>query len=152
MDETRRGFLKFAVVAVNALIAGLLGVPVVGNLLAPIFRGRSVQWVEAGPADSFAGEVPRAARLVYRSTAGAREVEKRATVWVLSREGSTVAFSSDCTHAACVVGWDKERSLFLCPCHGGEFDIDGRVVAGPPPEPLKRLPTKVEGGKLFVEV
>ncbi|NUN48608.1 MAG: ubiquinol-cytochrome c reductase iron-sulfur subunit [Candidatus Brocadiae bacterium] len=50
-----------------------------------------------------------------------------------------VAFSLACTHARCVVAWNAASSEFLCPCHGGRFDAAGRVVAGPPPAPLRRL-------------
>jgi Rieske Fe-S protein len=27
-------------------------------------------------------------------------------------------------------------SLILCACHDGKYDLDGRVLSGPPPRPL----------------
>jgi succinate dehydrogenase / fumarate reductase iron-sulfur subunit len=41
---------------------------------------------------------------------------------------------------------------FRCPCHGGNFDRQGNVLAGPPPRPLDRYAFKVDSGHLLVEV
>jgi thiosulfate dehydrogenase (quinone) large subunit len=35
---------------------------------------------------------------------------------------SVVAYSRVCTHAGCLVGYDSASRLFVCPCHGAEFD------------------------------
>ena len=35
---------------------------------------------------------------------------------------SVVAYSRVCTHAGCLVGYDSGSRLFVCPCHGAEFD------------------------------
>jgi cytochrome b6-f complex iron-sulfur subunit len=44
------------------------------------------------------------------------------------------AISSICTHLGCNV--KHAASGFACPCHGSQFDENGRVVHGPAPEPL----------------
>jgi thiosulfate dehydrogenase [quinone] large subunit len=36
--------------------------------------------------------------------------------------GSVVAYSRVCTHAGCLVGYSQSSQLFVCPCHGAEFD------------------------------
>jgi cytochrome b6-f complex iron-sulfur subunit len=36
-----------------------------------------------------------------------------------------------CTHRGCAVNWQAEQSRFVCPCHGSQFDPQGRVVKGP---------------------
>jgi thiosulfate dehydrogenase [quinone] large subunit len=36
--------------------------------------------------------------------------------------GSVVAYSRVCTHAGCIVGYDSGSQLFVCPCHGAEFN------------------------------
>jgi cytochrome b6-f complex iron-sulfur subunit len=36
-----------------------------------------------------------------------------------------------CTHLGCTVAWQAERNQFVCPCHGSQFDAQGRVVQGP---------------------
>ena len=66
------------------------------------------------------------------------------------RNGELVAFSAVCTHLGCTVAYFPEDEVFECPCHGGEYDVDGRVLSGPPPKPLPMLQVKVEGGKILL--
>lgn len=43
--------------------------------------------------------------------------------------------SNSCAHLGCPVRWviTEGEGEFLCPCHGGIYDINGGYVAGPPP-------------------
>jgi rieske iron-sulfur protein len=62
-----------------------------------------------------------------------------------------VAYSGVCTHAGCdVTMWQAATRRFRCPCHESEFDPReaGRVVGGPAPRRLPRLPVKVVDGAL----
>lgn len=64
-----------------------------------------------------------------------------------------VAFSGICTHTGCdVTVWQTETRRFRCPCHESEFDPRdrGRVVGGPAPRRLPRLPVKVADGAIVV--
>jgi Rieske Fe-S protein len=47
------------------------------------------------------------------------------------------AFSMVCTHAGCVIN-PPNGGIMLCPCHGAEFDVNGRVVRGPAGTPLQQ--------------
>ena len=38
-----------------------------------------------------------------------------------------------CTHLGCVVPWNKAENKFMCPCHGSQYNEDGKVVRGPAP-------------------
>lgn len=60
------------------------------------------------------------------------------------------ALSAVCTHLGCLINWHRTKSRFLCPCHGGQYDIQGNVVTGPPPAPLNRLPLKIEHQKAYI--
>lgn len=51
-------------------------------------------------------------------------------------KGSVRATSAKCTHEGCTVQYKKDESVIWCACHNGRFDIDGRVLSGPPPRPL----------------
>ncbi len=63
--------------------------------------------------------------------------------------------SNSCAHLGCPVRWliVEGHGEFLCPCHGGIYDINGGWVGGPPPRGMYRY-TKVkveEDGKLYVK-
>ena len=60
------------------------------------------------------------------------------------------ALSGVCTHLGCLTNWHRTENRFLCPCHGGQYDTQGNVVAGPPPAPLNRLPLKIEHHKVYI--
>lgn len=61
------------------------------------------------------------------------------------------AFSRVCTHLGCIVAWDAKANQFYCPCHGGLYDAEGRVVGGPPPAPLARLKAWVDQDVVMVQ-
>jgi cytochrome b6-f complex iron-sulfur subunit len=60
------------------------------------------------------------------------------------------ALSTVCTHLGCRVYWEPEVPRFFCPCHEGVFDVNGDVISGPPPAPLRRYEVEEEEGALFV--
>ncbi|HEX9022317.1 MAG TPA: ubiquinol-cytochrome c reductase iron-sulfur subunit [Geobacteraceae bacterium] len=64
--------------------------------------------------------------------------------------GDFVAFSAICTHLGCVVRWVGDKKEFLCPCHGGRYGSDGKVLGGPPPKPLPSIPVALSGANLLL--
>ncbi|MGZ4132947.1 MAG: QcrA and Rieske domain-containing protein, partial [Actinomycetota bacterium] len=54
---------------------------------------------------------------------------------------TVVAYSRICTHAGCLVGYDTNNRILICPCHGAEFDPahDATPIAGPAPTALQRI-------------
>ena len=63
--------------------------------------------------------------------------------------------SDVCPHLGCKVHWQAEEKTFLCPCHMGIFDAEGKAVSGPPAEAsqqLERLDTVVRGNSVFVMI
>ncbi len=38
-----------------------------------------------------------------------------------------------CTHLGCVVPWNKAENKFKCPCHGSQYNNEGKVIRGPAP-------------------
>ncbi len=67
------------------------------------------------------------------------------------RDGKELrALSTVCPHLGCRVRW--ERDHFLCPCHMGVFDREGKVVSGPPPRPLDRYELEVKDGAVYLRV
>ena len=61
------------------------------------------------------------------------------------------ALDARCTHEGCTVQFVPGESLIWCACHNGKFDLDGRVLSGPPPRPLGRFACQREAdGSLVV--
>ena len=60
--------------------------------------------------------------------------------------------SNHCAHLGCPTRWQAEKGLIVCPCHGGEYDINGHYRAGPPPHGLFRFAYEIrEDGSLYVK-
>jgi cytochrome b6-f complex iron-sulfur subunit len=57
---------------------------------------------------------------------------------VLQSKDQLHAFSAKCTHEGCTVSYLPGQSVIWCPCHDGRFDLEGRVLSGPPPRPLPK--------------
>lgn len=61
-----------------------------------------------------------------------------------------IVLSAVCTHLGCVVHWNDAKGEFVCPCHGGVFAVDGKVVSGPPPQPLPHYPYRIENDQIII--
>jgi Rieske Fe-S protein len=135
------------VVFVNT-IGGLVGAGLSALLGAFALRPAATHeagWVGAGSLDDLTPNVP-VARVVSRAAQdGWYRQRSRSTVFVVwdGKEG-VHALSGTCTHLGCQVRWDVESTRFRCPCHGGAFDAQGNVVAGPPPRPLDRIEVRLD--------
>lgn len=62
-----------------------------------------------------------------------------------------IAVNPTCTHKGCMVKWQANAKVFVCPCHDSQFSPDGSVVKGPATKPLPTYLTKVEGNSIFVK-
>ena len=69
---------------------------------------------------------------------------------VVARTGSSyIAVAQSCTHQGCSVSFNGNNQ-FVCPCHNGVFDINGNVVSGPPPSPIKKYTVSQSGNILTI--
>jgi thiosulfate dehydrogenase (quinone) large subunit len=66
--------------------------------------------------------------------------------------GTFLAFDAVCPHAGCIVQYDPSGKLFVCPCHGSQFNgRTGAVESGPAPTGLTRLTVRSgSDGQLYV--
>jgi cytochrome b6-f complex iron-sulfur subunit len=70
---------------------------------------------------------------------------------IINRRGSGfIALSRVCTHLGCLVGYDSFNSKLVCPCHAGEFDLEGKVLSGPAAKPLQRYPLKISSKQITI--
>jgi len=58
--------------------------------------------------------------------------------------------NATCTHLGCVVPWAPAAGRFCCPCHGSQYDANGKVVRGPAPLSLALAHTSIVDGKIAV--
>jgi glycine/D-amino acid oxidase-like deaminating enzyme/nitrite reductase/ring-hydroxylating ferredoxin subunit len=58
--------------------------------------------------------------------------------------GGLHVLSPRCTHAGCIVAWNAKDRTWDCPCHGGRYDAEGKVIAGPPMADLRRTELPAE--------
>lgn len=77
-------------------------------------------------------------RLVASVQPGARLAAKGladpALAYLVITDGPQIAeyaIGTTCTHLGCTVAWKAEQNRFVCPCHGSQYDNQGRVVHGP---------------------
>ncbi len=133
----RRGFLQFILAALGLTALGCFAYPLV-RFLSPSAGQGPGGTVTIDKKDIPVGD---AKDLVLNDL----------PIIVINRpQTGYIALSRVCTHLGCLVDYQKEAGILLCPCHGGKFDLDGNVISGPPPLPLPRLALKVEGNSLVI--
>lgn len=71
-------------------------------------------------------------------------------VEVLRAASSVTARSLLCTHQGCEVAWSEAAQAYLCPCHEGRYDAEGRPKEGPPPKPLATVAARLDGEVVFL--
>ena len=137
---SRRDFLDWFIR--GGLLTTLAGMifPALTYLWPVTRRGPALGAVEIGGVDEI--PVGGSKKAVIGSTA----------LLVVRTQKEFKAFSAICTHLGCVVYWDSQRKEIACPCHAGSFDLEGRVIAGPPPRPLAPHFVSVVDGKVFVKL
>jgi cytochrome b6-f complex iron-sulfur subunit len=70
---------------------------------------------------------------------------------IIDRPGKgLIALSRVCTHLGCLIDYDEQTKTLVCPCHAGIYNLEGRVISGPPPESLTVFPLKVEGENIII--
>jgi menaquinol-cytochrome c reductase iron-sulfur subunit len=149
---TRRTFFGWLIGGLATLSSLMVGLPVIGSLLGPAFQRRKTEaWVDFGAIDALPLHEPRQLTATTQEKDGWYERPVQRAVWVTRTDATNcTVFHPRCTHLGCAYRWETEKRQFTCPCHGGTYDITGRVTGGPPPRSLVTLTAKVEAGKLYV--
>ncbi len=149
-SESRRGFLKISVGALAFLNAAILGVPFLASVISPA-RPKKMDWSVVGDVSSLGLNVPQKMNFPTQSEEAYIRRSAVRSVWVIkdASDGITV-FSPVCTHLGCYYTWNGETGQFECPCHASVFSVAGKVLGGPAPRSLDRLPFKIENGMLSV--
>lgn len=154
----RRRFLAICTSGLATVLGLLVAVPALGYFLAPLRSrlGESQAGPEVQPIvplDSLPVGQWKLVSFEVVDQDGWEKARNRRSVWVRRNAGvnmDPLVLSPICTHLGCPVSWQADRSSFICPCHGGVFDANGKNVAGPPPRPMDTLESRVEAGQLMV--
>lgn len=64
--------------------------------------------------------------------------------------GELRAFTAVCTHLNCTVQYRPDMQMIWCACHNGMYDLNGKVVSGPPPRPLEEYAVHVRSEDIIV--
>ncbi|MFO0982698.1 MAG: ubiquinol-cytochrome c reductase iron-sulfur subunit [Planctomycetota bacterium] len=91
-------------------------------------------WRSLGPLGDLPEDAPKRIAVSFTITDGWYQAPVERIYYARRTAASEpVVLSGRCTHLGCSVRWDRRTNDgFRCPCHGGVFDADGRVVKGPP--------------------
>jgi menaquinol-cytochrome c reductase iron-sulfur subunit len=151
---TRRTMFGLGGQAFGAGAVLLVALPTVGFALAPIFDRPEEMWEGVGHPDDFTADTYRQAVITIVENVGD---SGKTTVYI--RRGSPdldedpasfIAISTRCAHLGCPVRYIQASQKFVCPCHGGVYDSQGKVQGGPPVRPLDRFETRVRNRRVEV--
>lgn len=156
--STRRRFLSLFTNLLMAVIGLMVAIPALGYFLAPLRRksgteGAGLAFLDVGPVSDIPVGEWRLLSLEMVHEDGWRKTRVKHAVWV-RRQGegdqAVTVLSSICPHLGCPINWHPDQSQFICPCHGGLFDTDGKHTGGPPPRSMDPLEFEVRAGRLWV--
>ena len=115
------------------------------------FNSRCKDYLPGVSATDEQGHSFTAEQLLAAVQPGARVVAKGladpALAYLVITEGPQIAeyaIDTTCTHLGCTVAWKAEQNRFVCPCHGSQYDNQGRVVHGPARRDLSLLTVVVK--------
>jgi menaquinol-cytochrome c reductase iron-sulfur subunit len=152
---TRRMLFTGGAMAAGGIAGAAIVLPAIGFAIGPVFKEEKAPFQNVGPPSDFTsdGYVPKTITV----TSGVGEAGK-STVYI--RRGNPelpgetpaefIAISTRCAHLGCPVRWVTAADRFVCPCHGGVYDFQGKVAGGPPVRPLDRFVTRVRNGQVQI--
>ena len=149
---TRRRVFTVAAQGVGGLAGMAIALPAIGFAVAPIFSREDETWEGVGPVADFDAatykpvvftiveDIGEAGKTLAYVRKGDEKLEED--------PGEYIAISTRCVHLGCPVRYVEAAGNFICPCHGGVYDFQGKVIGGPPVRPLDRFQTRVTNGKV----
>ncbi len=155
---TRRRFMTGTAHTAGAIAASAFALPALGFAIGPIFKSSPQHWEAVGPESMFTDlnyipvvlTVAPSIGEAGKTTVYVRKFNPSIDTDPYDKETPYIAISSRCAHLGCPVRWVDAAERFICPCHGGVYDLLGRRVGGPPVRPLDRFYTRVNAGNVEV--
>jgi Rieske Fe-S protein len=155
---TRRRFMTGTAHTAGAIAASAFALPALGFAVGPIFKSSPQHWEAVGPESMFSetNYVPVVMTVAPsigeagKTTVYLRKFNASIDTDPYDKDTPYIAISSRCAHLGCPVRWVDAAERFICPCHGGVYDLLGRRVGGPPVRPLDRFYTRINAGSVEV--
>jgi cytochrome b6-f complex iron-sulfur subunit len=126
----------------NLLLAGGVGLPV-GGLAIPYALFFVPQTGGGGlggiPAKDSLGNDVKATEWLKTHLKGdhslAQGLKGDPTYLIVNDQGAIENYGVNavCTHLGCVVPWVGAENKFKCPCHGSQYNAQGKMIRGPAP-------------------
>ena len=134
----------------RGLIQALLGTGFVGSIASFVYP--AVRFMLPPDQGEAAVNEVRAAGVndLANDSALLFKFGNRPGILLRTASGEWRAFSAVCTHLNCTVQYAQDSQRIWCACHNGFFDLNGRVVAGPPPRPLEEYTVNIRGEDVMV--
>lgn len=127
----------------------LLGTGFTSSILSFLYPALRFMWPPA-VSESAVNEAP-AGKITDLKPNSGRTFKFGSRPGILIRtETELRAFSAICTHLNCTVQYRPDRHDIWCACHNGIYDVNGRVIGGPPPRPLEEYKVNVRGEDIVV--
>jgi menaquinol-cytochrome c reductase iron-sulfur subunit len=148
---TRRRFMTATAHGAGGIAAAAFLLPALGFAIGPVFKGIPHVWQSVGTTADFPNDnyIPVVMQIVPgigeagETTVYVRQHNDALDTDIYDRHTPYIAITSRCAHLGCPVRWVSAAERFICPCHGGVYDLLGRRVGGPPVRPLDRFNTRV---------
>lgn len=138
-QHSKRDFLKYFLGGGILAWLGAVFYPVLAYLKPPKQGDVEVTSVKAGKLS----EIEKESGTIVR-------FGNKPVLMVRTAEGEVHAFSATCTHLDCTVQFRKDMGVIWCACHNGKYDLNGRVVGGPPPRPLDEYRVIVQADEVII--
>jgi Rieske Fe-S protein len=157
---TRRRFMTGVAHGAGGVAAAAFTLPALGFALAPLFKHEQWSWQSIGPPSDFPNndyvtriiDVQPSAGESGNTLAYVRKRNPSLDTEPADQYNQFIALSSRCMHVGCPVRWTGAAQRFICPCHGGVYNIRGFVTGGPPVRPLDRFYTRLNTSTGLVEI
>jgi Rieske Fe-S protein len=155
---TRRRFMTGTVHTAGAIAVAAFTLPALGFAVGPMFDARETRWESVGSVDDFPDStyIPRTLTIqpgigdVGKTTVYVRKYNDKLDTQPKDQYNAYIAISTRCMHLGCPVRFVDASQRFICPCHGGVYDFEGKRTGGPPVRPLDRFYTRVRNGNVEV--
>jgi Rieske Fe-S protein len=152
---TRRMMFTGGALALGGIASAAIALPAIGFAIGPVFDEAEVTYQDVGAPSEFTPDnyIPKTITITEnvgeagKSTVYIREGNP---IFKGERRGEYIAISTRCAHLGCPVRWVEAAERFVCPCHGGVYDFEGKVAGGPPVRPLDRFATRVRNGQVQI--